>query len=55
MKTKKMILTSLALVVLALPFWVGSQEPRKNLYSQANCRGINVPCYLPVGFKGWPQ
>lgn len=55
MKTKKMILTSLALAALAFPFWVGSQEPRQNLSYLASCRGLHVPCFLPVGFKGWPQ
>ncbi|SDB50736.1 hypothetical protein SAMN03159382_00539 [Pseudomonas sp. NFACC23-1] len=55
MRIKKMILTFLALAVLAFPFWVASQEPRQNVSYLASCQEINVPCFLPVGFKGWPQ
>lgn len=56
MKTKTMILTSLALTTLALALGWAGQEPRQNLTALAyNCQALNMPCSLPVTFKGWPQ
>lgn len=56
MNIKKIILTLLVLALLALPFWLGSLEPKQKLAGQAYiCQGLNVPCSLPVTFKGWPQ